>query len=117
MQRDNFYCQICCDKNSTLNVHHLKYEGNEPWDIDNSFLITLCESCHKEEHEIFKENAKYLIDILKSKGFTSSQIGSLCFTISSLPYGFGKIEPNFSILENAIKNHWELISDLYWNKD
>lgn len=48
--RDEFRCITCGDKESTLNVHHLKYEkGFEPWDYDNKCLITLCESCHAYE--------------------------------------------------------------------
>jgi 5-methylcytosine-specific restriction endonuclease McrA len=48
-ERDNFACQLCGDSESTLVVHHFKYEG-EPWEIDNKYLITYCESCHESEH-------------------------------------------------------------------
>jgi hypothetical protein len=43
--RDNFTCQLCQDKDSTLHIHHKKYYG-EPWDVGNSDLITLCSYCH-----------------------------------------------------------------------
>lgn len=45
MNRDNFSCCLCGDKESTLNIHHLKYSG-EPWECPDDFLKTLCESCH-----------------------------------------------------------------------
>lgn len=49
MKRDNFQCQLCLDTETTLNVHHKQYiNGNDPWEYDNDFLITLCEDCHRE---------------------------------------------------------------------
>lgn len=46
MQRDAFICQKCGDKETTLNVHHLKYSGENPWDAPAYDLITVCEDCH-----------------------------------------------------------------------
>jgi hypothetical protein len=46
LQRDNWTCQCCGDKESTLNVHHKKYVGN-PWECPDEFLITVCEDCHE----------------------------------------------------------------------
>lgn len=35
----------------TLEVHHTQYsQSGLPWDIDDKLLITLCHSCHMEEH-------------------------------------------------------------------
>lgn len=46
MQRDNFTCTQCGDFESTLNIHHWKYNG-EPWDAGDENLTTVCEICHK----------------------------------------------------------------------
>ncbi len=47
LERDNFQCQLCKDKETTLHVHHLKYiDENKPWEYKNKDLITLCEDCH-----------------------------------------------------------------------
>ena len=46
LERDGWSCQSCGDKESTLNVHHLWYEGNDPWDAPEESLLTLCEPCH-----------------------------------------------------------------------
>lgn len=52
MQRDNFQCQCCLNKEETLNVHHRKYIKNKKiWEYDNDDLITLCDSCHNEVHK------------------------------------------------------------------
>lgn len=56
LNRDDFKCRLCNDFQSTLNIHHLKY-NDEPWDIDDYYLITLCEHCHKEV-EYLKLNIK-----------------------------------------------------------
>lgn len=48
MNRDAFSCRNCRSKENTLHVHHGLYRKNtEPWDYDNSELVTLCEDCHK----------------------------------------------------------------------
>lgn len=49
LQRDDFTCVVCGDKNNTLHVHHGYYErGLEPWEYDSSTLWTLCECCHED---------------------------------------------------------------------
>lgn len=45
LNRDNFTCQLCDDKDSTLHVHHKSY-GVDPWDSKNKALITYCLHCH-----------------------------------------------------------------------
>jgi len=48
LERDEWKCMSCGDKENTLHVHHIFYfPGKEPWDVHNGFLITLCEKCHK----------------------------------------------------------------------
>lgn len=47
MQRDKFTCQGCGDRETTLHIHHIKYNSNgEPWDIEDENLITYCSDCH-----------------------------------------------------------------------
>lgn len=46
LDRDNFTCQLCGDKHTTLHVHHNSYSEN-PWDVENSELITYCADCHR----------------------------------------------------------------------
>lgn len=63
MKRDKFTCQLCGDKETTLNVHHKKYTyGKDPWDYENSMLITLCEHCHKEVEYIKRREVKHDFD-------------------------------------------------------
>lgn len=56
MRRDDYSCRICGAKASdgaTLNVHHLHYRRlAAPWEYGDDELITLCESCHKNEHNL-----------------------------------------------------------------
>jgi hypothetical protein len=52
LERDEFTCQKCLDSSSMLAVHHMIYEkGKEPWDIEDKYLLTLCEECHTEEYD------------------------------------------------------------------
>jgi len=54
LQRDEFTCQCCLDKEKTLHVHHIDTDYSiEPWDHEDSALITLCDDCHKLWHLIY----------------------------------------------------------------
>lgn len=47
LQRDDWTCRICLNKNDTLNVHHAFYRrGLDPWEYPDHTLFTLCETCH-----------------------------------------------------------------------
>jgi hypothetical protein len=64
MERDNFTCQLCSDTETTLNVHHLKYDpSGNPWDVEDEFLVTYCYPCHR-----VVENCK------ASKRFTTKKV-------------------------------------------
>lgn len=45
LERDNWACQLCGDRTTTFNIHHIKY-SSEPWDAPNENLISLCYHCH-----------------------------------------------------------------------
>ena len=48
LERDEWECKACGDKDTTLHVHHIFYiPGKEPWEIPNGLLVTFCERCHK----------------------------------------------------------------------
>jgi predicted restriction endonuclease len=55
-ERDNYMCQVCgCRDN--LHAHHIKPKSSFPGlrhDLANG--ITLCRSCHLEEHRSMKNN-------------------------------------------------------------
>lgn len=66
LERDDWKCQDCGDKDETLHIHHRIYKnGIEPWEYDNRLLITLCESCHKSERKHRLEEENILIQLLK----------------------------------------------------
>lgn len=53
MERDDFACRHCGDRESTLNVHHTYYErGLQPWEYDRESLLCLCESCHHKAEDV-----------------------------------------------------------------
>lgn len=57
-QKYDLDIDICFDKcwliTPIMQVHHLLYiTGRESWDYDDSFLITLCKSCHTMIHKDF----------------------------------------------------------------
>lgn len=53
LKRDEWCCQICNDKKSTLHVHHLFYkDGLDPWEYDDKDLVTLCDYHHDVVHRL-----------------------------------------------------------------
>lgn len=90
LERDNFTCTECGDKESPLHVHHKIYIfGNEPWDYKDENFITLCELCHDQE-EIDKRNFKGITEYYLLKGHT---YGSL----------YALIEANIPLLDKIAK--------------
>lgn len=52
MQAARFECEICGDKDTTLNVHHKRYvKGRNVWEYGRDELMCLCEPCHEEHHD------------------------------------------------------------------
>ena len=76
-ERDDFSCKECGSTKNTLNVHHIDYKGNNPWETPINLLKTLCESCHEEETDALKKAEKRLIKQLKSIGFMAENINCL----------------------------------------
>jgi hypothetical protein len=74
LMRDDFICRRCGDTESSLHVHHTYYTwGIEPWDYENSSLLTLCETCHSWETDNLKNEKKEFIDAFCKKGFTANE--------------------------------------------
>ena len=52
LEKANWQCEICGNKDKTLHVHHKSYiSGRDVWDYPDEDLMCLCEDCHKKEHE------------------------------------------------------------------
>jgi len=75
LERDDWQCQKCGDKETTLHVHHLRYIPNKaPWEYKNYNLLTLCSNCHEYETEIRKECESQLLDMLRAKQFLADDV-------------------------------------------
>jgi hypothetical protein len=83
MQRDDFTCQDCNNKEETLHVHHKTYEfGKDPWEYPDTNFITLCWECHETE-EISKVEFNSAVQNLLLTGFSYKNLWML---ISQLDY-------------------------------
>lgn len=70
MNRDSFTCQWCFSGDKMLVVHHRYYlPKTEPWDYNDSCLITICQDCHETEHEIRPAVEQALIMACRQVGF------------------------------------------------
>lgn len=63
LNRDNFTCISCGDKDTQLHVHHGAYlSGMKVWEYQNAMLHTLCRDCHENvEDFIYEMNASIAI--------------------------------------------------------
>lgn len=51
IERDAHKCQAC-GNGSDLQVHHIRYYGPFIWSVKSSDLITLCNKCHADHHNV-----------------------------------------------------------------
>ena len=102
MERDEFTCQFCFDSESTLNVHHRDYQrGKDPWDYPENWLVTLCETCHRDESESRPDEEKSLLNTLRVKGYTASHLNELLIAFHNSPDAW---DPMVSALAWAIES-------------
>ena len=66
IKRDGYKCRICGSKDHLV-VHHKQYHYDsrrnkncDPWDYEDKYLITLCESCHKRGHNKYNIPTKQI---------------------------------------------------------
>jgi 5-methylcytosine-specific restriction endonuclease McrA len=67
LARDNNRCVICGKSNGKLCIHHKQYHfikrletHVEPWNYEDKYLVTLCESCHNRGHYRYQVPIKYI---------------------------------------------------------
>ena len=87
LKRDNFTCQIRGETERPLHVHHTSYNpGKDVWDYNEFQLITLCEDCHKEEHELKFDDISIVSAIKKANkaGITNHEIEWLLYGLTDL---------------------------------
>jgi len=87
LERDSWRCRLCGDGGAMLHVHHIVYKkGLYPWEHSENLLITLCKTCHGNEHYLlnvdstFDETFKGVIE----KGILISEIFSIFNIVSEL---------------------------------
>jgi hypothetical protein len=100
LKRDKFKCKLCSDTETTLNIHHLKYNGN-PWEIDNSDLVTICEHCHNEVERLKKEYGNEFdfskLFISKSNSWTNNS--TLIFISYKDVFSFRIYDSDYNFIE------------------
>lgn len=67
-------CCKCYDSQATLHVHHLFYDGREPWEYEEGEMTVLCDVCHQGEHEWRKDAEHELLQALRKRGFFAQSI-------------------------------------------
>lgn len=74
LKRDKATCKLCRDKETELHVHHKQYTyGKNPWEYDNSILITLCKHCHGVVE--YAKEKQHWMEVVKIQKFKPSSDG------------------------------------------
>lgn len=89
-ERDGWRCKSCGTKEKTLHLHHLFYfKDKDPWDINNGFLLTLCEECHQpsgdecwSESQIIINDIGILLNSIWCSNYDSIDLTEIAFIIS-----------------------------------
>lgn len=77
--RDHNTCQMCGRNDVPLSVHHLHYGENGSIFVNDDCLITLCDRCHKINHE-YKNKIPEMIEYLR-EFLTDYEIGTLLHSL------------------------------------
>jgi hypothetical protein len=110
LEDNDFTCQLCGDKESTLHVHHKMYaKGKEPWDYTLKQYTVLCWNCHKNEHQkdfdlFFEVMSRLPIDGPYNKEEVSCLVGGFVGM---------NLKPEFPLHEFLFLKGQELSND-YW---
>lgn len=120
LSRDNWTCKCCGDSESTLHIHHLSYKDfNNPWNIDSSFLITTCDSCHfiisnlAKTDFILKRIIKTPLLNQNADMYEAYSVNNGHHTISFYSKRAGEnIKVEFSISKPALCRYLDVISEL-----
>lgn len=109
--RDNWQCRECGRNNVTLNVHHLIYEGNNPWDTQDKHLKTLCETCHEEESFHRPKFEKSLLNAIRAKGFVFHELSSITDGFNNLDLSHGN--RMMSLFIKRLLSDTDLLKEIY----
>jgi 5-methylcytosine-specific restriction endonuclease McrA len=80
--RDQFTCQDCGRRGTSLDVHHKEYERDLlPWMYADSIYVSLCKSCHRSRHDnelipVYKRLNGRLVETTTADMFCSRCCGS-----------------------------------------
>jgi hypothetical protein len=84
--RDNWTCQSCGSSEKTLHIHHLKYLPNaEPWEYEDCYLITYCDTCHETEHLIGEQIRDILIELIDANKIFIKPLAQINNLIENYP--------------------------------
>jgi hypothetical protein len=89
-ERDKWTC-VSCDRNClehklTVHVHHIRYiNGLEPWEYQDSMLVTYCELCHNTEHLIGDQINECLVDVVRNNAVYVKPVSQICTLVEKWP--------------------------------
>lgn len=75
LERDEWTCQVCGEKEKPLHIHHKYYlPVTNPWDYQDDCLVTVCEECHENETKRRKDIDKLCLRALRTRFWGNDMI-------------------------------------------
>lgn len=104
LQRDDFRCRFCGDKESELHTHHLIYLGKkDPWNYEDEHLIALCHKCHTDEENLKSED-RFLINMMSMAGISRRELYHLSSALKTHLWHSANREEKFQDLMDYLHN-------------
>lgn len=101
LDRDNWECQLCGDKETEFHVHHKIY-NKEPWDALDEHLTSYCKHCHFIIEAFIKAGIEYeLVKVNKYADSNKVDKIMVCF-LKKEPDYFSIFFIKFNSTENDI---------------
>lgn len=118
LERDNFCCTACYDTETTLHIHHKRYDkGKLAWQYEDANFQAFCAHCHSLA-EYLKERGLFLILSTKKPlpdnnsifitSISKSSEDKLCFSMDALDLSDNHVEHFFRGSEKNLKEILDL---------
>lgn len=118
LQRDEWTCQKCQETTETLHVHHRRYiRGRDPWEYEDSLLVTLCAPCHQVETDLWEEVSSMFDEILKAHMWAEDAHSLACDLHASSSFEYGLGHPAFTdVLGRTLRvqSHFNALCEKYF---
>lgn len=98
-------CECCKLGGKETQIHHLFYDGRNPWEYDFDDVVLLCKTCHEQVHEQLKVFRKMVFRKLNGNTFKILNAALFIGLYNYEPLIFVHALMEFSKNKRLVENH------------